>query len=103
MHGESQVRCHALPQELVMVNGRARSCYACLTNFIATEFMQYRSPVGRGPSSKTCPRCASQRAHKTSVRDIPRLLSAFSTTFCLAIGCQKLGQPVPESNLVSEL
>ena len=25
-----------------------------------------------------------------------------STTFCLAIGCQKLGQPVPESNLVFE-
>ncbi len=25
--------------------------------------MQYRNPVGLGPSSKTCPRCASQRAH----------------------------------------
>ena len=25
-------------------------------NVIATPFMQYRNPVGLGPSSKTCPR-----------------------------------------------
>ena len=33
----------------------------------------------------------------------PEMLSRISTTFSFAIGCQKLGQPVPESNLVSEL
>ena len=35
------------------------------------EFMQNRCPVGRGPSSKTWPRCESQRAQRTSVRTIP--------------------------------
>ena len=33
---------------------------------------------------------------------MPKLLSRVSTTFSLAIGCQKLGQPVPDSNLVPE-
>ena len=64
--------------------------------------MQYRSPVGAGPSSKTCPRCASHRRHDTAVRTIAKLPSTVLTTFSSAIGCQKLGQPVPESNLVSE-
>src|SRR5690242_20464584 len=68
----------------------------------ATEFMQYRSPVGRGPSSNTCPRWASHLAQRTSVRSIPSDISARLTTFSFAIGCQKLGQPVPDSNLVSE-
>src|SRR5579872_4967516 len=30
-------------------------------------------------------------------------MSTFVFTFCFAIGCQKLGHPVPESNFVSEL
>src|SRR5271169_5727598 len=34
---------------------------------------------------------------------MPKLRSVWSLTFCLAIGSQKLGHPVPESNLVSEL
>src|SRR5208283_4269730 len=34
---------------------------------------------------------------------MPRLRSVFCFTFCLAMGSQKLGQPVPESNLVAEL
>ena len=34
---------------------------------------------------------------------MPKLLSVVSTTFSLAMGCQKLGQPVPESNFVFEL
>lgn len=37
----------------------------------AAEFMQYRSPVGAGPSSNTCPRCASHLAQRTSARTIP--------------------------------
>src|SRR5712692_8424990 len=74
-----------------------------LTNLNATEFMQQRRPVGLGPSSNTWPRCASQRRQDTAVLRIPRLLSASSRTFSLAIGAQKLGQPVPESNFVSEL
>ncbi len=32
----------------------------------------------------------------------PKLLSELSVTFDLAIGCQKLGQPVPDSNFVAE-
>src|SRR5215470_7859905 len=34
---------------------------------------------------------------------MPRLVSCCTVTFSLAIGCQKLGQPVPDSNFVSEL
>src|SRR5271170_7175748 len=34
---------------------------------------------------------------------MPRLLSVVSRIFSLAMGVQKLGQPVPDSNLVSAL
>src|SRR5262249_24282589 len=57
-----------------------------LANRIDTEFMQYRSPVGFGPSSNTCPRCASHRRHDTAVRVIPRLMSTDSMMFSFAIG-----------------
>src|ERR1700721_3043527 len=70
---------------------------------MAAEFMQYRRPVGRGPSLKTWPRCALQSRHETAVRSMPKLWSRISTMFSCAIGCQKLGHPVPDSNLVSEL
>src|ERR1700728_3329032 len=70
--------------------------------FSEAEFMQYRKCVGGGPSSKTCPRCASQRVHCTSSRTMPSEVSRCERTFSLAIGCQKLGQPVPDSNLVFE-
>src|SRR5215470_17046719 len=75
----------------------------CFTNFSEAEFMQYRNPVGRGPSSKTWPRCPPQRLHITSTRRMPRLSSFSVSIFSFATGCQKLGQPVPESNLVFEL
>src|SRR4051794_39058882 len=65
--------------------------------------MQYRNPVGLGPSSKTCPRCASHLLHKTSTRRIPWLKSVSVVTFSAATGAQKLGHPVPDSNFVSEL
>src|SRR5271157_2867601 len=65
--------------------------------------MQKRRPVGLGPSSKTWPRCASHSVHSTSLRVMPKLRSVFRFTFCFAIGSQKLGQPVPESNLVAEV
>src|SRR3954470_23033836 len=67
-----------------------------------SELTQKRSPVGRGPSSKTWPRWPSQRLQRTSVRREKKLRSSFSATASGAIGCQKLGQPVPESNLASE-
>ena len=35
---------------------------------IDEELMQYRSPVGGGPSLKTWPRCDPQRRQVTSVR-----------------------------------
>ena len=76
---------------------------ANLTNRKATEFMQYRSPVGLGPSSKTWPKCASHLRQETAVRIIPRLTSCSSWIFSFAIGAQKLGQPVPDSNYDSEL
>ena len=83
--------------------GPTVSAQASFTKRIEAEFMQYRNPVGAGPSSNTCPRCASHKRQDTAVRTIIRLPSTVSTTFSCAMGCQKLGQPVPESNLVSEL
>src|ERR1700678_146273 len=77
--------------------------YTALAKRSDAEFMQYRNPVGFGPSSKTCPRCASHSVQETAVRCMPRVLSVISRTFSLAIGSQKLGQPVPESNFVEEL
>src|SRR3989344_7680040 len=64
--------------------------------------MQYRRPVGLGPSLKTCPKCEPHFLHKTSVRLIPRDISSLSRTFSFATVFQKLGQPVLESYLVSE-
>ena len=40
--------------------------------------------------------------HSTSSRCIPCELSPCTATFSFAMGCQKLGQPVPDSNLVLE-
>src|SRR4051794_24473134 len=67
-----------------------------------SELMQYRRPVGIGPSSKTCPRCPPHRLQVTSVRVMPWLLSGVSTTFSSSAGCVKLGQPQCDSNLLSE-
>src|SRR3989338_9543714 len=65
--------------------------------------MQYRlPPASAGPSSKTCPRCAPQFLQRTSVRDIPWDLSSRNFICSKLTGSVKLGQPVPESNLVSE-
>src|SRR3989344_9295761 len=64
--------------------------------------MQYRFPVGLGPSSKTCPRCPPHFLHRTSVRLIKWLVSDFFSTASSETGFQKLGHPVPESNFVSE-
>src|SRR3954452_696393 len=65
--------------------------------------MQYRRPpASRGPSSKTCPRCPPQLRHTTSVRRMPHDLSSRISTASATLGSVKLGQPVPESNLVLE-
>ena len=64
--------------------------------------MQYRRPVGLGPSSNTCPKWDPQLAHSTSVRRMNKLRSSFSSTLSFRAGAQKLGQPVPESYFVSE-
>ncbi len=64
--------------------------------------MQYRNPVGRGPSGKTWPRCPLQRAQCTSVRSIPRVRSVVVST-ASGIGAKKLGHPVRLSNFVSEV
>jgi hypothetical protein len=63
---------------------RDHAAYA--TNIIATEFMQYRNPVGSGPSSNTWPRCASHRAHFTSVRSSIMLRSVACAMFRFEIG-----------------
>src|SRR5436309_1168378 len=65
----------------------------------ATELMQYRRFPGGGPSSNTCPRCASHRAHLTSVSRMPKKSDGASLTFSFAIGAVKLGHPVPDAYL----
>src|ERR1051325_9250842 len=72
------------------------------TNVIEAELMQYRCPVGAGPSSNTWPRCPPQRGHSTSIRCIPRLMSSCVATALDATGAEKLGQPQPESNFASD-
>ena len=64
--------------------------------------MQYRWPVGPGPSGKTWPRWPPQAAHVTSVRIIPWLESTCVSTLASDAGSTKLGQPEPESNFASE-
>ena len=64
--------------------------------------MQYRWPVGAGPSSKTCPRCEPQVAHVTSVRRMKWLKSSWSSTASGDTGSQNDGHPVPDSNFVAE-
>ena len=68
----------------------------------AAELMQYRRPVGAGPSSNTCPRCDPLLFAMTSVRAMPWVESVFSFTVSGATGFVKLGQPVRELNLSVE-
>jgi hypothetical protein len=72
-------------------------------NRSAAEFMQYRKPVGAGPSSNRWPRCESPCFERTSVRSMRSERSDFCTMFDSSSGLVKLGQPVPESNLSWEL
>ena len=57
------------------------------------EFMQYRNPVGGGPSLKTWPRWPSQRAHATAVRSPKLKSSSFRNIF--------LGKRLPEAGPAS--
>src|SRR2546428_14024460 len=68
----------------------------------AAEFMQYRNPVGAGPSSKTCPRWESACADRISVRAMKSERSVPLWMFAGSSGLVKLGHPVPDSNLSSE-
>ena len=65
--------------------------------------MQYRMPpASRGPSSNTWPRWPPQLRQITSVRSMPHERSSRSSTASATAGSVKLGQPVPESNFVSD-
>ena len=58
--------------------------------------MRVAPPVGRGPSSKTCPRCESQARLRTSVRAAKRLRSSWVLTLAAPAGVEKLlGDLVP--------
>ena len=65
--------------------------------------MQYRFPVGAGPSSKTWPRCESACVERTSVRTLKNLRSERVVMLFNVIGLVKLGQPVPDVNLSNEV
>ena len=64
--------------------------------------MQYLKPVGFGPSSKTCPKCASHFVHLTSVLVLASELSSCSDITESFIGTKKLGHPHPASNFVCD-
>ena len=66
------------------------------------EFMQYRSPVGWGPSSNTWPRCASHLLHRTSTLRMKKEESVSVVIEFGSVDWKKLGQPVPESNFAME-
>ena len=66
------------------------------------ELIQYRSLVGFGPSSNTCPKCEPHLLQLTSTLTIPKLLSSMYSIRSSSSGLKKLGQPVPESNFVSD-
>jgi hypothetical protein len=68
---------------------------------IARPLMQWRIPVGFGPSLKTWPRWPPQRRQWHSVRAMNRELSS-RVPIPFGSASQKLGQPVPLSNFVSE-
>src|SRR3989344_5185776 len=80
-----------------------RQCQDFSSKSKQIEFIQYRLPVGPGPSSKTCPKCDPHFLQTTSVRAMPCVTSSIRSTFSRFAGSVKLGQPVPESNLVSEV
>ena len=68
----------ALPAELTARRPERYRYFS--SSFSAAELMQYRTPVGCGPSGKTWPRWPPQLAHSTSVRSIPKLRSCSSST-----------------------
>ena len=72
--------------------------------FKLAELIQYLFPPDAfGPSLNTCPKCTLSCEHLTSVLDIPCVLSTISYTGAPSRGFEKLGHPVPESNLSYEL
>src|ERR1700722_4294295 len=79
----------------------AAACDQVMGKVMATPFMQYLRPVGCGPSSNTWPRWPPHRLQRTSVRVMVKLVSGRSKT-ALSRAFQKLGKPVPLSNLVSD-
>ena len=63
--------------------------------------MQYRRPVGGGPSGKRCPRCPPHRAQCTSVR-IMKNARSMDVATAPSSDVQKLGHPVPLSYLAED-
>ncbi len=60
--------------------------------------MQYRSPLGAGPSGNTCPRCASHVLQIVSTRFKNAGPSNRYAITPLFTGCVNEGHPVPDSN-----
>jgi len=69
---------------------------------IDAELMQKRFLVGFGPSLNTCPRCAPQLEHVTSVRTISLEVSLVNLTRPCSKTSLNAGQPHPLSYLVSD-
>lgn len=67
-------------------NKSSVSPYYFFSNSSDAELMQNRLPVGRGPSSNTCPRCASHLEQSTSTLRMLWLVSSSSATLCADMG-----------------
>src|SRR5690606_30092284 len=65
----------------------------------AAELMQYRRPLGPGPSGNTWPRWAPQEAQRTSGRRMPQLVSSCVVMRPGSATPEKLGQAQSECNL----
>jgi hypothetical protein len=67
-----------------------------------SELIQYRNPLGSGPSGNTWPKWASQVLQRTSTRTIPNDESFLYLMALSFMGWVKLGHPVPDSNFIVE-
>lgn len=70
-------------------------------NVRATPFIQYRRPVGCGPSLNTWPRWPEQREHCTSVRGKKKMLLSSTSLTPPGTASKNEGHPVPLSNLAA--
>ena len=99
---KSNSKCqHYVTVQLTTHHSYLTNHYSPPTNFIDTEFTQWRVFLGvKYSPSKTWPKCAPQFAQTISTR---RPSASFTRLTAPGISSSKLGQPQCDSNLDSEV